>query len=279
MFWASSQVTERVMERRFSTDLRAKFIALDEEKRRNVVTYVVEPVVTTFALVAQIYGGQEILRFSDAPTQTQLDWVIMALQSIAVLYLWELIYRLRFGWPLLTHHLMTLLMLQLATCAFDVEQQIHYIRGGLMLGFYATTEQMSFVALFCYRMNVLEKYQAVLFNISAAITFVIKLAVTVGSVVYYIHILRDGLFVNGWGTFIKYSFLPLLAILFVAQLYACYVLRILARKCAKEYEKTNQLSDGNDQDFDANEEPDVRKSLGFSSATTSSGDLSADMEV
>jgi hypothetical protein len=78
------------------------FMTLDIPKRRNVITYVMEILLTTFALIAQLYSGQHILfQASDQVEPHHMEWMVMSLQTLAVLYVWELIYREYFGWPLL----------------------------------------------------------------------------------------------------------------------------------------------------------------------------------
>jgi hypothetical protein len=116
---------------------------------------VMEIFVTSFSLIAAMYGGSDILwRSEDSTTLEKSHWMLMSIQVISILYIWEILYRESFGWPLLIHHLMTLLFSQLVTATFSATKQFSYIRFALILSFYATTEQLSFIALLFFRLNV-----------------------------------------------------------------------------------------------------------------------------
>jgi hypothetical protein len=99
--------------------------------------------MTSMAFVLQIYGSWDILfQFEEETSQQRLDWMVFAIQTISVLYVWELCYRQKIGWPLLVHHLVTVLLIQLSTASFFDTQDLIYIRFAVLLGFYATTEQI-----------------------------------------------------------------------------------------------------------------------------------------
>jgi hypothetical protein len=90
-------------------DINKNFGGLDEAKKRNVITYIMQLLVTTLALILQIYGSWDILfQNKDFTSQARSEWIVFSLQAIAVLYVWELCYRVDIGWPLLVHHLATI---------------------------------------------------------------------------------------------------------------------------------------------------------------------------
>jgi len=180
--WAASQVVQFVLEHCVPCEMRELFRGLSPEKQRNTVTYVIEVVVTTFALVAQLYGGCDVLlKARDLTTLNRMNWMIISLQLVSVLYVWELIYRLRFGWPLLLHHLVTLLLIQVVTVSFFETQDILYIRFALLLGFNATTEQM----------NLWKCHLPRLFFVASAQALLCKSIATVGSVICFSLYCRD----------------------------------------------------------------------------------------
>ena len=151
-----------------SEGLQARFKALSEAKRRNVVAYIIQLLVTTFVFIAQLYAGQVLLFADNVTDPRQLEWGALAMQSISILYIWELIYRNEIGFPLLLHHLVTIFLIQVVVATFYDTNQVIYLRFALVMGFHATFEQSSFVALFCFRMNMFSKrVQKALFFVSA----------------------------------------------------------------------------------------------------------------
>ena len=220
--------------------IASKFSALTEEKKRNVVIYVLQVLVTTIALITQVIGGIDVFfQMKDTTTQLRMDLMVVSTQLVFVLYMWELIYRLAIGFPLLVHHIMTCMIGQLFAASFFDTFDVVYIRLALVMLLYATTEQSSFVALFCYRLDLLSKrHQVNLFTIAAIQSFVIKSAIAIFALVYFC----ITFFVNGdaddqptnWKWFWKICFIPLLLLLFAAQIFSSNVLWQLRSKCLNE---------------------------------------------
>lgn len=237
-FWFLSGMVRRGIYHVHKSNICKIFDALTEDKKRNVITYIFQFWVTLFAFILQIYGGSDILfKLSELTTATRLNCMVLAVFSIAVLYVWELCYREKIGWPLLAHHFVTLLLIQCSTASFYETGNILYVRYAMLLGFHATTEQISFVALFCFRLGIYIRYHAVLFYVAAVQAFVMKTVVTFAAFIFFI---RD-VFVNNafnneptsWDLFWKILFLPLLVVLYGSQLYACKILYSLGRRCSK----------------------------------------------
>ena len=240
ILWLSSIIIRQILLRSKYQD---KFRELSEARQRNIVTYVVELVITTFVFCCQIYGGTDILfQFKDTTSESKLDWSILAIQLIVVLYIWELCYRIDIGWPLLVHHLVTLLLTQLAAASLFDTNDLIYARYALLFGFTATTEQISFVALFAYRLGIYKTWQASLFNAAVIQTVVLKTVVTVLVTVLFIIDIVNGRFDNhpdGWAWFWKIFFVILLIGLYAAQIFAGWILHILSVKCTEKENEQN----------------------------------------
>lgn len=233
-FWLVSNLMQTFLLRIPIESIQKPFENLDYDKRNNVIIYAVQLLGTTIALIAQLYGSADII-FLWKETTTESHWNSMnfSIQLIAILYTWELIFRKKIGLPLLVHHLCTILLIQLATASFFDTHDILYIRFAILMGFHATVEQFTFVALFFFRLNLFENWQAFWFLLSTAQSLILKTSVTTVCVVYYVVLLCDGglTFDTNWSRFWTISSLPLLACLYGAQLYACMILYKLGKRC------------------------------------------------
>jgi hypothetical protein len=94
-----------------------------------------------------------------------------------VLYVWEFCYRVKFGWPLLLHHLVTLLLIQLSLASFfDAHHILH-----------------AFVSPFCLG-YLYPEWHGILFYGAAAQAFVLKTIVTIvitGCVIVTLYVSDD----------------------------------------------------------------------------------------
>jgi hypothetical protein len=234
IFWLISNLVQALLLRFPNRQIRKQFKELNHDKKNNAIIYVVQLLFTTVALIAQLYGSSDVIfRWQDSTTQSKLNSLIFAVLMIAVLYIWELIFRKKIGLPLLIHHLVTLLLAQLSTAAYFDTHDIMYMRYATLLGFHATVEQLSFMALFFFRLNVFEKWQTFWFFFATIQSLVFKTMVTVMSVVYYIQLVVDDRLSmsESWGAFWAISLMPLLACLYGAQVYACLILYKLGKRC------------------------------------------------
>lgn len=237
--------------------LRDTFNTLDEEKKRNSITYIILFFATTLGFIAQVYGGMDILfRNNDSTSQRRVEWTILSVQLVVMPYIWEIIYRIKIGLPLLCHHICCLSLGQLVAASFYETKNPVYLRLAILLGFQATTEQTSFLALFVYRLNLFPRHQSRLFLIAAIQAFTVKTAVTVAAVVYYVLESyvdeKDG---TSWGLFWKIFFPFLMTVLYSAQVYASYILYTLSKRCRQSHlEKISrstekQITTEDDQQF------------------------------
>ena len=245
---------------------RSKFLELWERRKRNVLTYCVSFLFTTIAFCLQLYGGWNILfdhydsndhsnnndvdSDADIPTtgittalsDREIQFSVLSIQLVCIVYVWELIYRERVGYPLLSHHFVTLLFLQLlliTNISLD-PAPILYLRLALLVTFFATTNQMSFVALFTFRLKIFNpQIQRYLFWVAAVQTFLLKAILTGGCAGYYFvlvfgrddHEDPDQTFdTTPWGTFWKIAFLPFLLQTFVAHFYVSQMLLTLSQR-------------------------------------------------
>jgi hypothetical protein len=213
------------------------FRGLATDKKRNVITYIIQFLMTTMACILQIWGGVDILfNFADTTPPYRLDWLSFAFQTIVVLYVWELIYREKIGIPLLIHHLVTILLIQLASASFYDTYDVVYLRFGTLLGFYATTEQLSFVVLFLYRLKLYPKSHSTLFLVAGALAFIIKTGITIFGLAYYGWMMVNETIVyqnTNWNWFWSVCFVPLVVLLYFAQFYSCKILWNLHLKCKR----------------------------------------------
>ena len=251
IFWFLSNVTERFFLGFADARTRSTFVGLDSNKRNNVVIYIIQIVGTTAALFLQIWGGIDVVfRWEDETSPAKMELLQVSLQLLVVLYIWELIYRKEIGLPLLVHHIVTIANMQLIAASFFDTHAILYIRFAVLIGFHATTEQLSFVALYLYRMNAYPRWQAFWFYFSGFQAFAVKTLVTVATAIYYIVLVRSGevSFDDNWGAF-WIVFFPIMTVcLYGAQVYACRVLYLLGKKSQRNADKMAVQEDGTDEE-------------------------------
>lgn len=135
-YWLVSSICRRVIQSLKILEIGSKFNELEEEKKRNVITYVMELFVTTIAFFLQVIGGVDILfRNEDTTSPEKMDLMVLAMLFIIVLYIWELCYRQTIGWPLLVHHLVSIFCIQTLTATFIQTQEVIYVRLLILAGF------------------------------------------------------------------------------------------------------------------------------------------------
>lgn len=83
ILWLASLLIDKML-----TKLIHTYSTLSHAKQRNVVTYIVLLVGTTYALVAQVYGGMDILfRGENYTSLERFEWMMLSLTTIATLFL------------------------------------------------------------------------------------------------------------------------------------------------------------------------------------------------
>eukprot|EP00549_Striatella_unipunctata_P012216 CAMPEP_0118702434 /NCGR_PEP_ID=MMETSP0800-20121206/17893_1 /TAXON_ID=210618 ORGANISM="Striatella unipunctata, Strain CCMP2910" /NCGR_SAMPLE_ID=MMETSP0800 /ASSEMBLY_ACC=CAM_ASM_000638 /LENGTH=225 /DNA_ID=CAMNT_0006603643 /DNA_START=11 /DNA_END=685 /DNA_ORIENTATION=- len=180
----------------------SKFNKLDEEDQRDVVSFVITGIFTSLALIAQVYGGYDVLvNNSDDMTQDQMDAVYVFLQ-LTVIFLWEVFFRIHTDPFRRAHHLCCMLLLQFATTTIYDTKNVLYVRVALLLGFQVTTSQLSLFASFAERLDLFPKSKFFLSYVAASATFIIKTAAMVASCYFFqAEFIVKGGDSNPWGEF------------------------------------------------------------------------------
>ncbi|KAF8918686.1 hypothetical protein CPB85DRAFT_1430381 [Mucidula mucida] len=156
---------------------------LSFENQRNTVTYVLNTIWTTVALVFQCLSSPMLRQEYSLANLSQLR---IAAVIVSVLYIFELIYRPNMRWPLLIHH-------------FCVNFVRYYLRPNhssdydascscsrrRYLVFQATTEQTVFVGLFMYRLRYPKRMVQGLLKFAAVQSFLCKFGFAVYLMVWW----------------------------------------------------------------------------------------------
>lgn len=251
--WAFTSISQRVLARFTGSS----FKSLDLPKQRNVVTYVLQFFGSTVALIAQLLGGGG----GADPTPQEIDWMILSFLLVAILYIWELIYRLEIGWPLLLHHLITIILIQLGAASFFETRDVIFLRYSVVMCFHATTEQLTFLSLGLYRLQIWPRRHGLLFYGSALLSFLVKSTVMGTTFYFYAEEVKAR---NGQGPplvqFWIYGTVPLLGCLYVAQIYSCYILYSLGQRVSKSSSSNEAKDEINEStEFSTNASEDLEK--------------------
>ncbi|KAJ9475838.1 hypothetical protein PHBOTO_005917 [Pseudozyma hubeiensis] len=156
-----------------------KWSTVKPEHRRTMVIYILQILLTSIALILQLSVS--------ALLQNEFSvWRLNVLRAsaclIAALYLYELIYRYRMTYPMISHHMITCFAMSLSLVMLERQQDPSFAITGLLWIFQATTEQTVFVALFMYRLEAPVKVLRPLFRASAVQSLVFKFASIGGTV-------------------------------------------------------------------------------------------------
>lgn len=148
IYWALSAAADLAL-RRWLPPYRK----LSPPKQRNVVTYFLEVPVTSAALALTLtYGADVVLFECSSPANASIGLLL-----IATLYVFELVYRIETGIPLLIHHVVSVLLLVVLAFsnkddAPSAEARVNQ-RFALLISLHASTEQLTFVGLAMYRLG------------------------------------------------------------------------------------------------------------------------------
>ncbi|GAQ82811.1 hypothetical protein KFL_001250070 [Klebsormidium nitens] len=237
-------------------------------KQRNVATYLLEILVTSAALVLTLTYDADILFFGRIGTLANATNAGIGLLLVATLYVFELIYRNETGFPLMLHHLITIVLVVLlvfsnADNAPSTEARIAQ-RFSLLISLHASTEQLTFVGLAMYRLG--HPWAARVMKISTWQVLVVKLVINLLTwallIDYYVTTYdepsasRSG---TNWHV-VWPIMLPFLnTALFASQLYSVYIIHIIATR----HERRISADTGGDvsPSGDDVDEPDVEKEV------------------
>ncbi len=215
--------------------------------RRNVVSYVLELLVTTVIFFVFAVVGYPLLlvdpRTPMAAHASSVELLVFFGLWLVSLYLWELVRwpiraffvltrraqagKLQINWQLALHHVVTLFLV--CACGYVLALTAAWcnVFGLVILVTTAVTEQPSFVALLLYRMGLF-RHARNCFYVAGIASVVIKTACVAGMVPVFITSVAD---MRGLAdvTFWLYAFWPLVAALYFSQMYGAVILFRLAR--------------------------------------------------
>lgn len=186
----------------------------DREKQKNMVVYYMELIFTTAVLVAMTTGSVPMV-FLEAGTYP-IDFLKLAYYSasfVATLYVYEIIYKDRIRFSLLSHHLASIFLVMNGLTLF-VERDYNYdiLRSGALLSMQALTEQPTFLGLIMYRFN--HRWTAGTLKFAAILSVVLKNLCIVGAGYYWVK-------ANDLVYWIVFPVIVL--VMFLSQMYANYV--------------------------------------------------------
>ncbi|KAJ1024106.1 hypothetical protein NDA16_002945 [Ustilago loliicola] len=169
--------------------LRRQWPCIKPEHRRTMVIYILQILITTLALISQLVV-LPLLNLSF--TLWRLNLLRSSACLISALYLFELIYRYRMTYPMISHHLITCFAMSLSFVMLERLQDPSFALTGLLWIFQATTEQTVFLSLFLYRLSAPVKVLKPLFKVSAVQSLLFKFASIGGTVWVWIKYQRKG---------------------------------------------------------------------------------------
>ena len=102
---------------------------------------------------------------------------------ITSLYLFEMIYRERMRFAMLCHHCLTIFAIGFVMVLMDKTQDPSFVITGSLWLFQATTEQLTFVALFGYRLEWAPRVLRPMLRIAAVQSLLVKIA-SIGACIF-----------------------------------------------------------------------------------------------
>lgn len=129
--------------------------AMDRSKQANVITYVLELLLTPTMLVISLVEGARLLGLSEGPiTQRSLENLEMVLSYLCGLYTFELLYRPATNLPLATHHLVTIILAALMTKITQEDGRVQVVAHLTAQGQVAVTSHLEMIKRFYYPIKV-----------------------------------------------------------------------------------------------------------------------------
>ncbi|EKX51253.1 hypothetical protein GUITHDRAFT_103170 [Guillardia theta CCMP2712] len=151
--WAGAKVLDMAL-----TKSSSKYASMSSRTKKNICIYILEVVITTPAFLYCVALVPESLDMSSIGTEDTVVEQYKAagtMGSLVVhLYIFEMLYKDRIDWMLLTHHLMTILVGVVLWNALYYTLDLRivpYFATSLL--FAAVTEQPTFIALLLYRFS------------------------------------------------------------------------------------------------------------------------------
>ncbi|KAK1926794.1 hypothetical protein DB88DRAFT_538660 [Papiliotrema laurentii] len=158
------------------------FRSIPHEHQKNVVMYILQVVFTTIALALELVACPAFRG------DYQL-WAIRCLRSAAItvstLYIFELLFRFDLRYPLVIHHILTIIAISYAAVMIEWTQHPGFAVSGIIWLFQATAEQPTFIGLMGYRLQWNRKLVAHILKLSSIQTFIVKIASCIGLMYYW----------------------------------------------------------------------------------------------
>ncbi|CAG8528344.1 9500_t:CDS:2 [Ambispora leptoticha] len=208
---------------------------------KNCTTYLLEIFWTFVALALQLSVYRLLIRdfnYHDYETAQYMALILVDL------YIFELLYRPVMRLPLIMHHCITIFLVIFGTYIIQECDNLDILPLAIIILFQATTEQITFVGLFLYRVKPSLSSRTLFF--AAVQVFILKFSTLVWSYVFWEqHVLpnRDGQsLVKAFNVIFPICGI----ILFGTQIWSTYVvykIAIKARRNSKDQKHTNNNPD------------------------------------
>lgn len=244
-FWIFSLFMTRILNSKSE-----KFRNMTIRQKRNVITYILQLIVTTVSLLMFTFLFPRIITITSINKSfTQQDTIVasIGIGLILQLYIFELIYKIHTNWSLIIHHILTITLTSIV-CFMLWDTLNPASVYPIILVYSAITEQPIFVSLLLYRFGYNSRNW---FRISAITGFIFKTYVFIGGLFVLKKALIDEEFVNfrndfPWKSFMKVVFPIGNVLLFSVQMYSIRIyLSIGEKSIEKDSPKLENKNDEN----------------------------------
>ncbi|BGP12390.1 hypothetical protein JCM10213_002005 [Rhodosporidiobolus nylandii] len=171
VLYVSAKIVEHLF-RRYSLEYKL----LSPANQRNTVTYLLNTIFTTVALVFQLIATPSLAHHY---TLLGIQTITVTACIISALYLFEMVYRDSMRPSLLAHHFCTLLAIMSLYASIEKTYHPATVTIGCIWLFQATTEQSIFIGLLMYRLKCGPKTVCNVLRFAAVQSFLVKFAFAV----------------------------------------------------------------------------------------------------
>ncbi|KAK0457111.1 uncharacterized protein EV420DRAFT_1765195 [Desarmillaria tabescens] len=226
------------------------FRSLSHEHQRNTVTYVLSTFWTLVAFIIQLIAFPMLL---ERYTVFNVSLLHVATILISGLYIFELTYRPIMRWPLIIHHICTLLAIVFLQIVLQVTSHPAIAVAGLIWLFQATTEQSVFIGLFIYRLQYPKSIVKPTLQFSAVQSFICKMAFATYLIVWWgIKLAPDH---ATFDVALSVILVILISLLMSTQIYGSYAVWCIARsmdrpRCSESIEPSITTEVNHPRDID-----------------------------
>ncbi|KAF8910868.1 hypothetical protein CPB85DRAFT_1304931 [Mucidula mucida] len=212
------------------------FRALSFENQRNTVTYVLNTIWTTVALVFQGLSSPMLRQEYSLESLSQLR---IAAVIVSVLYIFELTYRPSMRWPLMIHHSCTLFAIIFVQIILQITMHPALAVVGVIWLFQATTEQTVFIGLFMYRLRYPKRMVQNLLKFAAVQSFLCKFGFAVYLLVWWA--MKLARFTTSADIALSVMLVTICTLLMATQVYGSWAVWCVATNMDRSRRTTNDL--------------------------------------